>query len=90
MATKRVKNIKYELRCPRCRGRMLFEKFYAQNTFFFGWHCLVCGDILDPVIFLHRVTKNADVSIPESEEEFLALFRKYAPKLLTKAAKKGD
>jgi len=56
---------------------MAFEKFYGQNSSFFGWHCVMCGDILDPVILLHRLSHDANVSIPESEKELMGLIRKY-------------
>ncbi len=78
----------YEMRCQRCGGRMVFEKFYAENNFYTGWRCMICGDILDPVILLHRVTRNARLSIPEKEEEIIPLIKKYAPKFL-RGLKKG-
>ena len=56
---------------------MAFEKFYGENDSFFGWHCLICGDILDPVILLHRLSQDASVAIPEKEEETMALIKKY-------------
>ena len=65
------------IHCQRCNGRMTFEKFYGQNDSFFGWHCVMCGDVLDPVILLHRLSHDANVSIPESEEEMLWLIKKY-------------
>ncbi len=64
------------IHCQRCHGRMAFEKFYGQNGSFFGWHCVMCGDVLDPVILLHRLSHDANVSIPESEEEMLWLIKK--------------
>ena len=66
-----------DLLCQRCNGRMAFEKFYGKNDFFFGWRCVICGDILDPVILLHRLSQEADLSIPEKEEEMMALVKKY-------------
>jgi len=65
------------VRCQKCRGQMGFEKFYGPNSSFYGWHCLLCGDILDPVILLHRLSQDANVSIPESEEDLLLLIKKY-------------
>jgi len=56
---------------------MAFEKFYGENGYFFGWRCVICGDVLDPVILLHRLSHDADVSIPESREELLGLIKKY-------------
>jgi hypothetical protein len=65
------------MRCQRCNGRMIFEKFYDVNNVFFGWHCVICGEILDPVILLHRLSQDADLRIPEKEEELMALIKKY-------------
>lgn len=75
---KEVKEIKREsMRCQRCGGRMIFEKFYDVNSVFFGWHCVICGEILDPVILLHRLTQDADLRIPEEEEELMLMVKKY-------------
>ena len=63
--------------CQRCNGRMAFEKFYGQNNVFFGWRCVMCGDILDPVILLHRLSQDANLAIPEKEEEIMSLIKKY-------------
>ena len=79
------------MRCLRCGGRMIFEKFYDVNNVFFGWHCVICGEILDPVILLHRLSQDADLRIPEKEEEIMHLVKKYMnakPKSL-KGAHKG-
>ena len=72
---------KSEMHCQRCDGRMAFEKFYGENNSFSGWRCVICGDILDPVILLHRLSQDASVSIPEREEEIMPLIKKYAPRL---------
>jgi len=73
-ATNKVKDT---LSCHRCGGRMIFEKFYDVNNIFFGWHCVICGEILDPVILLHRLSRNADLQIPEGEEKVRLLLKKY-------------
>ena len=65
------------INCQRCGGRMAFQKFYGGENVFFGWHCLTCGDILDPVILLHRLSQNADIPIPEDEQEIMSLIKKY-------------
>ena len=41
--------------CPRCKGVMAQEVFEdllddTGNLSFNGWRCLICGEILDPVI----------------------------------------
>jgi late competence protein required for DNA uptake (superfamily II DNA/RNA helicase) len=76
---------KNEINCQRCNGRMAFEKFYGENGSFFGWHCVMCGDILDSVILLHRLSHDAALTIPEKEEELMSLVRKYikaSPKMI--------
>ena len=71
------KNKKIGMTCQRCGGRMIFEKFYDVNSVFFGWHCVICGEILDPVILLHRLSQNANLQIPEGQEEIIHLLKKY-------------
>ena len=63
--------------CQRCGGRMIFEKFYDVNNIFYGLHCVICGEILDPVILLHRLSQDADLQIPEGEEQVMQLLKKY-------------
>lgn len=65
------------LKCLRCGGRMIFEKFYDVNNIFFAWHCIFCGEVLDPIILLHRLSKNADLKIPEDEENIMLLLKQY-------------
>ncbi len=67
----------FDVQCHKCSGRMGFEKFYGSNSSFYGWHCLLCGEILDPVILLHRLSQDANVSIPEREEDLLLLIKQY-------------
>ncbi len=63
--------------CQRCGGRMIFEKFYDVNNVFFGWHCVMCGEILDAVILLHRLSQDSELHIPDKEQEVMHLLRKY-------------
>lgn len=56
---------------------MAFEKFYGSNDVFFGWHCVMCGDIVDPVILLNRISRDPQISIPETEEKIISLIRRY-------------
>ncbi len=73
---------KRSMRCQRCNGRMAFEKFYGEHDYYFGWHCLTCGEILDPVILLHRLSHDPGISIPEKKEEIIPLLNQYVTKLL--------
>jgi len=59
---------------------MAVEKYYGRGNTFFAWHCLVCGEIIDPVILLHRLSKNASIAIPENEKEMMSLIWKYLPR----------
>lgn len=56
---------------------MITEKFYDLNSIFFGWHCVICGEILDPVILLHRLSQDANLEIPEGDENVMHLLKKY-------------
>jgi hypothetical protein len=42
------------MRCPRCKGIMAQQKFYGLGEFFWGWKCMCCGEIIDPVILENR------------------------------------
>ena len=87
---KRKEKINKAVSCPRCGGRMIFEKFYDVNNIFFGWHCVMCGEILDPVILLHRLSQDADLQIPEGEEQVMQLLKKYFQSGTLPARKAAD
>ncbi len=45
--------------CPRCNGLMAQDNFMdlkdeAGQCRFVAWHCLICGEVLDPVILKNR------------------------------------
>lgn len=47
------------MHCPRCKGLTLMERFFdyrddSGQIDFTGWRCLVCGEILGPVIAGNR------------------------------------
>jgi hypothetical protein len=42
------------MKCHRCDGAMAHEKFYGPGDPFSGWRCLLCGEILDPLIWENR------------------------------------
>ena len=41
-------------RCERCKGAMVYDKFCGAQEQFWGWKCVICGEILDPVILENR------------------------------------
>jgi hypothetical protein len=42
------------MKCLRCRGAMIYDKFYGPHEQFWGLKCLICGEIVDPVILENR------------------------------------
>jgi hypothetical protein len=42
------------IKCHRYRVAMVYEKFYGPHEQFWGWKCLVYGEIVDPVILENR------------------------------------
>jgi hypothetical protein len=41
-------------KCFRCNGTVAYNKFYGSHEQFWGWKCLICGEIVDPVILNNR------------------------------------
>lgn len=78
-APNKMKRLKLEAgRCQRCGGRMIPEKFFGVNNTFWGWPGVICEEILDPAILLHRLNQNADLAIPEERDDLLNLLRIYS------------
>ena len=42
------------VKCHRCRGAMTYDTFYGFQGQFRGWKCVICGEIVDPVILENR------------------------------------
>jgi hypothetical protein len=42
------------MKCNRCFGEMVYEKFYGSQEHFWGWRCILCGEIIDEVILENR------------------------------------
>ena len=42
------------MKCLRCMGAMVYDKFYGPHEQFWGWKFLICGEIVDPVILENR------------------------------------
>ncbi len=43
------------MKCYRCGGVMVYEKFCGISEEFFGWRCIFCGEIIDSVIVENRL-----------------------------------
>ena len=39
---------------PRCNNGMIYDKFYGHFGSFWGWKCLICGELVDQVILKNR------------------------------------
>ena len=42
------------MKCTRCGGAMIFERFLATVEIFYAWRCVNCGDIMDQVVQKNR------------------------------------
>ena len=50
------------MKCPRCTGLMMQDSFLdlqdeAGLCRFVAWRCMICGEVLDPVILKNRMTR---------------------------------
>ena len=72
------------MHCHRCRCKMTHEKSFSLGRFLYVWHCLICGEIYDPVIVINRLRQQANSPIharkrrlvPLSEEMFPIMKKK--------------
>jgi hypothetical protein len=42
------------MKCLRCNSVMIYDKFYGHYEYFWGWKCVICGEIVDQVILENR------------------------------------
>jgi hypothetical protein len=47
-----------DMKCSHCNSAMNYQKFYNTQGYFWGWRCICCGEILDPVILENRRSLN--------------------------------
>ena len=45
------------MKCTRCNSAMNYQKFYNTQGYFWGWRCIFCGEVLDPVILENRKSR---------------------------------
>lgn len=43
-----------DIRCYRCNGAMVYERFQDMLDMFYAWRCLNCGEIMDSVVARNR------------------------------------
>jgi len=53
------------MNCQRCHGFMIRESFLDMRDdtgclSFKGWKCLNCGELVDPVVLMHRIEAPAN------------------------------
>ncbi len=51
--------------CTRCGGLTIPEPFRDIDLFSLGWHCLLCGEIVDGVILRNRAMPSITSSMDE-------------------------
>ncbi len=42
------------MKCPRCNGLMIYERYQDIMGVFDAWRCVICGEILDEVVLENR------------------------------------
>jgi phage major head subunit gpT-like protein len=55
------------MNCPRCNGMMMVDKYLdlhddTGEISFNAWRCLVCGEVVDPVILKNREKRPAPMN----------------------------
>jgi hypothetical protein len=66
-------------KCLRCRGVVVYDNFYYNHEEFWGWKCLICGEIVDPVILQNRQLMRAGQRVNLRRAK-----KKIGPKVLTR------
>ncbi len=51
------------MKCLRCRAAMVYDKFHGSQEQFCEWKCLICGEIVEPVILENRQLMRAGQGI---------------------------
>ncbi len=45
------------MKCNRCSGFIIPERFYGVEAIFEGWKCIACGEVFDEVVLRNRHTR---------------------------------
>jgi tRNA(Ile2) C34 agmatinyltransferase TiaS len=54
-------------RCHRCGGLMVSEQVFEIRSI--DWHCVSCGERIDPVILAHRQVHRPEEPVRENAEK---------------------
>jgi hypothetical protein len=55
-------------RCSRCGGKMVYESFLGPYEQFSGLKCVICGEVIDPIILQNRqLMKDGGMLIPKEQ-----------------------
>jgi len=58
---------------------MIHEKSFTLGRFLYVWHCLICGEIYDPVIVINRLRQQANTSIHARKRRHVPLSEEFFP-----------
>jgi late competence protein required for DNA uptake (superfamily II DNA/RNA helicase) len=47
-----------KMKCPRCNGFMIYERYQDMLEVFYAWRCVICGEVLDDVVLKNRDEKS--------------------------------
>jgi hypothetical protein len=65
------------MKCLRCGGAMVRDKFYSPTDWFWGLKCVICGEIIDPLILKNRLSMDIvrEISQPQKRRSVARLAR---------------
>lgn len=50
-----IKGIPMKNKCPKCNGKLVYERFQEGSDVYYGCRCVNCGLIIDPEILINRM-----------------------------------
>ncbi len=56
--------------CTRCGGLIIPEAFRDIGLFSLGWHCLLCGEMVDSVVLRNRAAPSIAAPIDEEADDW--------------------
>lgn len=74
------------MNCRRCRGLMCAVDFLvsaatAKDEWRCGWRCIICGEIIDPVIVWNRIRTKSPRLSPSKQKPARRPFRTFPSSL---------